>query len=456
MYQRRAAVGALALSLLASGAEAQSLVGSKTTMIRQNLVAREHDYTFLRNAAHVRKFVDLGLLVRVRGNANYELASVSYPYARPELQTFIERLAAQYRSACGEKLVVTSLTRPLNEQPRNASDLSVHPTGMAVDLRISNRAKCRTWLERTLISLEKQGVLDAIRGAEAASLPRRRVPIPVRIVRGTDHGWHGPARVGRRSPGTDRRGTGRRHGHRGGGGQRERGGGLYCARALRKAPVDVTVIDRRNFHLFQPLLYQVATASLSPADIASPIRTVLRRQGNAQVWLGEVTAVDVAARRLAMADGVAVSYDYLVLATGATHAYFGRDDWAPLAPGLKTIEDATEIRRRFLLAFEAAEREMDPQSRRRLLTFVIVGAGPTGVELAGAMAEIARQVMPGDFRSIDTTVTRIVLVEGPRPRAAAVPAGPVGEGAEPARAAGRRGPAGQPCHGDHRPVGPGR
>jgi NADH:ubiquinone reductase (H+-translocating) len=189
-------------------------------------------------------------------------------------------------------------------------------------------------------------------------------------------------------------------------------GGLYCARALRKAPVDVTVIDRRNFHLFQPLLYQVATASLSPADIASPIRTVLRRQRNAQVWLGEVTAVDVAARQLSMADGVAVSYDYLVLATGATHAYFGRDDWAPLAPGLKTIEDATEIRRRFLLAFEAAEREMDAQSRRRLLTFVIVGAGPTGVELAGAMAEIARQVMPGDFRSIDTTVTRIVLVEG--------------------------------------------
>jgi NADH:ubiquinone reductase (H+-translocating) len=189
-------------------------------------------------------------------------------------------------------------------------------------------------------------------------------------------------------------------------------GGLYCARALRKAPVDVTVIDRRNFHLFQPLLYQVATASLSPADIASPIRTVLRRQRNAQVWLGEVTAVDVAARQLSMADGVAVSYDYLVLATGATHAYFGRDDWAPLAPGLKTIEDATEIRRRFLLAFEAAERETDPQSRRRLLTFVIVGAGPTGVELAGAMAEIARQVMPGDFRSIDTTVTRIVLVEG--------------------------------------------
>jgi NADH:ubiquinone reductase (H+-translocating) len=189
-------------------------------------------------------------------------------------------------------------------------------------------------------------------------------------------------------------------------------GGLYCARALRKAPVDVTVIDRRNFHLFQPLLYQVATASLSPADIASPIRTVLRRQRNVQVWLGEVEGVTAAERQLSLTDGTRLPYDYLVLATGATHAYFGRDDWAPLAPGLKTIEDATEIRRRFLLAFEAAERELDPDSRRRLLTFVIVGAGPTGVELAGAMAEIARQVMPGDFRSIDTTGTRIVLVEG--------------------------------------------
>jgi NADH:ubiquinone reductase (H+-translocating) len=189
-------------------------------------------------------------------------------------------------------------------------------------------------------------------------------------------------------------------------------GGLYCARALGKAPVDITVIDRRNFHLFQPLLYQVATAALSPAEIASPIRTVLRRQRNAEVWLGEVVAVDVDGRRVLLADGAAVGYDYLVLATGATHAYFGRDDWAPLAPGLKTIEDATEIRRRFLLAFETAEREMDPDARRRLLTFVIVGAGPTGVELAGAMSEIARQVMPGDFRSIDTAATRIVLVEG--------------------------------------------
>jgi NADH:ubiquinone reductase (H+-translocating) len=189
-------------------------------------------------------------------------------------------------------------------------------------------------------------------------------------------------------------------------------GGLYCARGLRRAPVRVTVIDRRNFHLFQPLLYQVATASLSPADIASPIRNVLRRQRNAQVWLGEVSDVDLAGRAVLLADGARVPYDYLVLATGATHAYFGREEWAPLAPGLKTIEDATEIRRRFLLAFEGAERETDPAARRRLLTFVIVGAGPTGVELAGAMAEIARQVMPAEFRSVDTTATRILLVEG--------------------------------------------
>jgi NADH:ubiquinone reductase (H+-translocating) len=189
-------------------------------------------------------------------------------------------------------------------------------------------------------------------------------------------------------------------------------GGLECTRQLRKAPVRVTLIDRRNFHLFQPLLYQVATASLSPADIASPIRTILRNQKNAQVWMGEVSDVDPAARLVRLADGVEVAYDTLVLATGVTHAYFGRDDWAPRAPGLKTVDDATEIRRRFLLAFESAEREADPDERRRLLTFVIVGAGPTGVELAGAMAEIARQVMPTDFRSIDTTTTRILLLEG--------------------------------------------
>jgi len=189
-------------------------------------------------------------------------------------------------------------------------------------------------------------------------------------------------------------------------------GGLYCARALARAPVRITVIDRRNFHLFQPLLYQVATASLSPADIASPIRMILRRQRNVRVWLGEVDRVDPVEKRVHLADGVALDWDYLVLATGATHAYFGRDDWAQHAPGLKTVEDATEIRRRFLTAFEEAEREEDPELRRRLLTFVIIGAGPTGVELAGAMVEIARQVMPTDFRSIDTTTTRILLLEG--------------------------------------------
>jgi NADH dehydrogenase len=187
--------------------------------------------------------------------------------------------------------------------------------------------------------------------------------------------------------------------------------GLTCARALRGAPVRITLVDRSNHHLFQPLLYQVATASLSPAEIASPIRSILRRQSNVQVWLGEVEDVDVERRSVRLRDG-ALSYDYLVVATGATHAYFGHDEWAPHAPGLKTVDDALEIRRRFLLAFEAAEREADPVARRRLLTFVIVGGGPTGVELAGAMAEIARQVMPRDFRSIDTTTTRILLLEG--------------------------------------------
>jgi len=189
-------------------------------------------------------------------------------------------------------------------------------------------------------------------------------------------------------------------------------GGLYCARGLRRAPVRVTLMDRRNFHLFQPLLYQVATASLSPADIASPIRSVLRSQRNTQVWMGDVADVDVDAREIRLKDGTSTHYDYLVLATGATHSYFGRDEWAEHAPGLKTVDDATEIRRRFLVAFESAEREADPEAQRRLLTFVIVGGGPTGVELAGAMSEIAQKVMPQDFRAIDTRATRIVLLEG--------------------------------------------
>lgn len=188
-------------------------------------------------------------------------------------------------------------------------------------------------------------------------------------------------------------------------------GGLYCARALRRAPVRVTLVDRRNFHLFQPLLYQVATAALSPADIASPIRHILHRNKNLEVWMAEATDVDPERHTVMLRDGQ-LRYDYLVVATGATHAYFGHDEWAPLAPGLKTVEDALEIRRRFLLAFEAAEREADASARQRLLTFVIVGAGPTGVELAGTMAEIARKALPRDFRFVDTTAARIILVEG--------------------------------------------
>jgi len=190
--------------------------------------------------------------------------------------------------------------------------------------------------------------------------------------------------------------------------------GLYAARALKRADVRVTVIDRRNHHLFQPLLYQVATAGLSPGDIAYPIRAVLRRQKNARVLLEEAAAVDVAARQVRLRDGE-LPYDYLILATGAQHSYFGHDDWEPWAPGLKSLEDALEIRRRILLAFERAERETDESRRKALLTFVIVGGGPTGVELAGAIAEISRHVMAQDFRVIDPRQARIVLVEaGPR------------------------------------------
>ena len=188
-------------------------------------------------------------------------------------------------------------------------------------------------------------------------------------------------------------------------------GGLYCAKALKKAPVRVTVIDRRNFHLFQPLLYQVATSSLSPSDISHPIRAVLRKHANTEVWMAEVTRIDVDKKQVVLEDGI-VPYDYLVLATGATHAYFGHDDWAEVAPGLKTIDDATELRRRFLHAFEEAEREADPVARLRQLTFVIIGGGATGVELAGAMAEIARKSIPKDFRAIDTASARIILLEG--------------------------------------------
>jgi len=192
-------------------------------------------------------------------------------------------------------------------------------------------------------------------------------------------------------------------------------GGLWAAKTLANAPVEVVVIDRENYHLFQPLLYQVATAGLSPADIAAPIRGIVGVYRNVTVMLGEIVGVDVVARAVSIMGGRHVPYDYLVLATGARHAYFGHDDWEPLAPGLKRIEDATEIRRRILLAFERAENETDADERRRLMNLVIVGGGPTGVELAGAIAELARRALAKDFRNIDPRVTRIILVEaGPR------------------------------------------
>ncbi len=187
--------------------------------------------------------------------------------------------------------------------------------------------------------------------------------------------------------------------------------GLACARALKRAPVQVTVIDRRNHHLFQPLLYQVATGGLNPADIAAPTRSILRRQRNAEVLLADARAVDVAARQLRLDDGSQVAYDHLVIATGATHAYFGHPEWAAVAPGLKTVEDALEIRRRILVAFERAERELDPRRQRDWLTFVVVGGGPTGVELAGAVAEIARHTLASEFRRIDPDRARVILLQ---------------------------------------------
>ena len=188
--------------------------------------------------------------------------------------------------------------------------------------------------------------------------------------------------------------------------------GLAAARALARAPVEVVVVDRHNHHVFQPLLYQVATAGLSPADIAAPIRWILRRQANVRVLLDDVVGVDPAARRVDLRDSPPLDYAALIVATGVTHAYFGRDDWAAHAPGLKTLDDAVAIRRRVLMAFEAAEREPDPARQRELLTFVVIGGGPTGVEMAGAIAEIARQALTDEFDAVAPETSRVLLLEG--------------------------------------------
>ena len=192
-------------------------------------------------------------------------------------------------------------------------------------------------------------------------------------------------------------------------------GGLSAVQKLLKANVDITIIDRRNHHLFQPLLYQVATTALSPSEIAWPIRYLNRRHANVQTLLGTVNGIDRAQRKVLLEDGGEVPYDSLIIATGARHAYFGHDEWEPFAPGLKTLEDATAIRRKLLVAFELAEREQDPEKRKALLTFAIIGAGATGVEMAGAIVELARITLKSDFRSIDPTEARVLLIEaGPR------------------------------------------
>ena len=188
-------------------------------------------------------------------------------------------------------------------------------------------------------------------------------------------------------------------------------GGLFAAKALKRDDVRVTLVDRHNHHVFQPLLYQVATAGLSPGDIAAPIRWVLRRQKNTRVLMAEVQRIDLAARRIGLDRGEQLDYDYLIVAAGASNSYFGRDEWAPNAPSLKTLDDALEVRARMLKAYEEAERTTDPDRRRRLLTFVLIGGGPTGVEMAGAIAEIARQTLSDDFRAIKTSEARVLLVE---------------------------------------------
>ncbi len=207
-------------------------------------------------------------------------------------------------------------------------------------------------------------------------------------------------------------------------------GGLWAAKALQHAPVRVTLVDRHNHHVFQPLLYQVATAALSPGDIASPIRWILRRQRNTRVLLAEARSIDTAARRVDLDHGESLSYDYLIVAAGSSSSYFGHDDWKANAPSLKTLDDALQIRGRMLLAYEIAEREDNPELRRMLLTFVIVGGGPTGVEMAGAIAEIARQTLSDEFRSIRPEQARVILVEAGPSVLAAFP--------EPLREAARR------------------
>ena len=189
-------------------------------------------------------------------------------------------------------------------------------------------------------------------------------------------------------------------------------GGLYAARVLKRAPVDVTVVDRTNHHLFQPLLYQVATATLAPTEITAPIRWLLRKQRNTRVLLAEVTAIDVERRAIACDDGMSISYDYLLVASGSRHSYFGHTEWERIAPGLKSIDDAIVMRQRFLLAFERAEKATSDAERKRLLTFVVIGGGPTGVELAGMLPLIARRTLPGEFRNIDTNEARVILLEG--------------------------------------------
>ncbi|TFZ05863.1 NAD(P)/FAD-dependent oxidoreductase [Ramlibacter henchirensis] len=189
-------------------------------------------------------------------------------------------------------------------------------------------------------------------------------------------------------------------------------GGLEATKALCNAPVDITLVDRTNHHLFQPLLYQVATAGLAAPAIAAPVRHLFRKQPNVTTLLGEANRIDAAARIVHLTDGTALPYDHLIVAAGATHSYFGRDEWARFAPGLKTLDDAFEIRRKVLLAFETAEKELDPARRAGWMNFVVIGGGPTGVEMAGTMAEIARQTLPGEFRRIDPASAKVLLVEG--------------------------------------------